>query len=109
MNMTIELNLAYAIITILLGVSLVFSVIASIFAVRLLDRCKAVLDFVVFLGTKDSDTRLSEKIKEHSQIRAEAYNAGYSKGYTDGKIDGMKVFAEEHSELLEEELSHDNN
>ena len=109
MNMTIELNHAYAIITILLGVPMVFSVIASFFAVRLLDRCKLVLDFVVFLGTKDSDTRLGEKIKEHSQIRAEAYNAGYSKGYTDGKIDGMKIFAEEHSALLEEELSHDNN
>ena len=52
--MTIELNLAYAIITILLGVSLVFSVIASVFAVRLLERCKIVLDFVVFWGTKDS-------------------------------------------------------
>ena len=107
--MTIEINYAYAILTVLLGVSLVFSVIASIFAVRLLDRSKTVLDFVIFWGTKDSDTRLGRKIKEHSQMRAEAYNAGYSKGYTDGKINGMKIFAEEHSELLEEELSHDNN
>ena len=99
--MTITLNSALGVAVVLIGISVVIDIAVSLQAKQLLNRCRDMLDFAFFMAARQDewDTLLDGDENNHEVL---VYHEGYKKGYSDGKYDGMKYFAQEHSEAKQD-------